>query len=174
MKTSIYLPDELAEQVRAHGISISEVTQAALRQAVHAAMIDQSILGDIDAVAERLRSTIDQTAKHQYEGGWRDGVLWAKQYATAGELAGLATLDTRAVHLEPPHSLIDFSSSREGQKLIGVTVFTEDPYWNGFTKGVGEVWQAVQPLLSESGGSTITRTTPGGSRALLARRPSDP
>ena len=39
MKTSIYLPDDLAGQVRAHGISISEVTQAALRRAVRVAVI---------------------------------------------------------------------------------------------------------------------------------------
>lgn len=34
MKTSIYLPDELAEAVRAHGISISEVVQRALREEI--------------------------------------------------------------------------------------------------------------------------------------------
>jgi len=39
VKTSIYLPNDLAGQVRAHGISISEVTQAALRRAVRVAVI---------------------------------------------------------------------------------------------------------------------------------------
>ena len=56
MKTSIYLPDDLAGQVRAHGISISEVTQAALRRAVRVAVIRDSVVADIQAVAERLRT----------------------------------------------------------------------------------------------------------------------
>src|SRR5260370_39878817 len=34
-KTSIYVPDDLAELVRHYGLSVSEVAQAALREAVN-------------------------------------------------------------------------------------------------------------------------------------------
>jgi post-segregation antitoxin (ccd killing protein) len=50
LKTSIYLSDELAEQVRAHCISISQVAQAALRQAVQAAAVRDEVITDIEAL----------------------------------------------------------------------------------------------------------------------------
>src|SRR5260370_2000175 len=56
-KTSIYLPDDLAEQVRARGIPVSEVAQAALRQAVKEAELKENMMTDIHAVAERLSET---------------------------------------------------------------------------------------------------------------------
>ena len=55
-KTSIYLPDDLAELVRAHGIPVSEIVQRALRQAVLEAQIKEDVMTDIQAVADRLRA----------------------------------------------------------------------------------------------------------------------
>src|SRR5258706_455327 len=55
-KTSVYLPDELAEQARAYGVPVSEVAQAAVRQAVRAAQIEESVMTEISAGAERLQA----------------------------------------------------------------------------------------------------------------------
>ena len=49
MKTSIYLPEELAREVRAYGVSISEVSQAALRCAVNEAREKEKLM---DGMAE--------------------------------------------------------------------------------------------------------------------------
>jgi len=54
LKTSIYLPGDLAEQVHVHRISISRVAQVALRNAVQAATIEEDVLADLRVVAERL------------------------------------------------------------------------------------------------------------------------
>jgi hypothetical protein len=90
LKTSIYLPDELAEQVRVHGISITEVAQTALRHAVRAAIIRENVMTDIQAVAERLPSTIDRSSLDSRDGDRRDGIRWAREHATTGELEQLA------------------------------------------------------------------------------------
>jgi post-segregation antitoxin (ccd killing protein) len=62
LKTSIYLPDDLAEQVRAHGIPMSEVVQAALRQAVaEAEAIAQAkaqVMPDIEVAVVRLQGLL--------------------------------------------------------------------------------------------------------------------
>ena len=109
MTTSIYLPDDLAEQVHGHGISISQVAQAALRKAVQAATIRDEVLTDLHAVAERLRSTIDPSAHDRRDRGLRHGITWAKEYATAGELAQLARLGDRPLVVARPHTLVNVS-----------------------------------------------------------------
>src|SRR5690606_9171452 len=111
LKTSIYLPDDLAKQVRAHGIPISEVTQTALRRAVHAATIRENVVTDIQAVAERLRGTIDQSELDSRDRGRRDGISWAKDHATAGELAQVANLHDSVLEVARPHTLLSFVSA---------------------------------------------------------------
>jgi hypothetical protein len=147
LKTSIYLPDDLAAQVRAYGISISEVTQTALRQAVHTATIKDSIMTDINAVAERLRGTIDQGDQDKRGEGHRDGIEWAKSYATAEELEHLASLAYTTIRFDQPHTVVDFVSVRQSENFNTVQVDTEEAYWDGFIAGAGEVWEAVRLLL---------------------------
>jgi hypothetical protein len=147
VKTSIYLPDDLAEQIRAHGISISEVSQAALRRAVDAATAKQRIAVDLTAVAERLRTTIDSSDQQLRAEGYDVGILWARDHATAGELAQLATLATRTIQLEHPHTVVRVMSQRDDFSYTTIVVDTGDPYWAGFVEGASQVWDAVQPLL---------------------------
>jgi hypothetical protein len=149
LKTSIYLPDDLAEQVRAHGIVISEVTQTALRKAVHAAILRETIMTDIHAVAERLRGTIDKSAIDSRDRGRRDGITWAKEHATAGELVQLANLDDSVLVVSRPHTLVSFISTTSNALHQLVKVDTEDPYWAGFQAGAGDVWDSVEPLLRQ-------------------------
>jgi hypothetical protein len=147
VKTSIYLPDDLAGQVRAHGISISQVAQAALRRAVRVAVIRESVVADIQAVAERPRGTVEQAVLDSRDRGRRDGIRWAKEHATAGELAQLAGLDGSVLAVGRPHSLVSFISTAGDGFYQVVKIDTEDPYWDGFRAGAGDVWDAVEPLL---------------------------
>jgi hypothetical protein len=60
----------------------------------------------------------------------------------------------------------------KGKVSEKVTVNTEDPYWDGFAQGAGEVWDAVEPLLHQASGSTITGLDRDGNPKLLtSRRP---
>jgi post-segregation antitoxin (ccd killing protein) len=145
-KTSIYLPDDLAEQVRKHGISISEVTQEALRRAVERAQMKENVMTGIDAVAERLRGTIDEEERQHREEGREDGIAWAREYATARELEDMASYDGSGGAFQD-HSLVDFLSSKDGQNYVSIRVEIEDPYWGGFIDGAGEVWEAVRKRI---------------------------
>ena len=147
MKTSIYLPDDLAGQVRAYGISISEVTQAALRKAVRVAVIQESVMTDIHRVARRLRGTVDQAVVGSRDRGRRDGIRWAREYATAGELEQLAGLDGSVLAVGFPHTLVSFVNATEDGFHQVVKIDTEEPYWDGFQAGAEDVWDAVEPLL---------------------------
>jgi post-segregation antitoxin (ccd killing protein) len=159
-KTSIYLPDDLAEQVRAYGISISEAAQAALRQAVKTAQLRENSMTDIQAVAERLRETRRQDAAHERELDDKArafGVEWASQSATAAELEYVTTYDGPDEDYSTPMSLIKHGVGP------GVMVWSEarparpgDTRWAQFRAGAREVWEGVKPLLmeiDENGGS---------------------
>lgn len=147
MKTSIYLPNDLAGQVRAHGISISQVAQAALRRAVRVAVIRDSVVTDIHTVAERLRGTVEQAVLEGRDRGRRDGIRWAREHATAGELEQLACLDGSVLAVGRPHTLVSFISATGDAFHQVVKIDTEDPYWDGFRAGAGDVWEAVEPML---------------------------
>jgi hypothetical protein len=146
MKTSVYVPDDLAKQVRAHGISISEVTHAALRQAVEAASLRDRVMTDINAVAERLRSTIAEEDRRKYEEGRADGIEWAREYATANELEHMASYDFTGGDFED-HSVVDFMSTKESFTVTSVRPDIDDEYWTGFIAGAQQVWDAVWRLL---------------------------
>lgn len=146
MKTSIYLPDELAEQLRAYDISISAVAQAALRRAVHAAQIQQKAVIDIEAVAARLRGTVDED-RQRFEDGHADGLSWARNLATVTELRNLAQ-ETVGRYLElRNHTLVEFLRAQQSMDAESVTVDLDDPYWKGFRAAATDVWEAVHPLL---------------------------
>jgi post-segregation antitoxin (ccd killing protein) len=147
VKTSIYLPDELAEQVRAHDISISAVAQTALRKAVNAAQFQQRAIIDIEAVAARLRGTVDDEDRQQFEDGHTDGLAWARNLATVTELRNLAQEpDGRFLELRG-HTLVELLRTQQSIDTDSATVDNEDPYWKGFRTAATEVWEAVQPLL---------------------------
>jgi hypothetical protein len=150
-KTSIYLPDDLAEQVRAHGIPVSEVAQAALRQAVRAAEIKENAMTDIQAVADRLKGIIAEQAKVEQDKAERirgHGTEWAREDADARELEYVATYDGPAADFLLPTSMVFFTPGKE------VPGGPDRPYWSDFQAGAREVWEAVRPLLIEPGPSS--------------------
>lgn len=174
-KTSIYLPDDLAEQVRAHGIPVSEVAQAALRQAIRAAETKENVMTDIHAVADRLNAGLAVRAEagqaraakaHAY------GMRWARTAADARELEYVATYDGNPVEFRTPVSLVIFVSSENERAHraaggiglpgpSGVPTEPDTPYWPDLQAGAREVWEAVKPLLTEIG--TAGEAVPAGS-----------
>lgn len=143
MKTSIYLPDGLAEQVRTHGISISEVAQAALRQAVRTAQEREQVVNGIERVAERLRGTISTTERERMQEGRGYGARWARDWATARELEDLSNGKVDPADLD----LTEFYKSVEPPKTPAFDDPDADPFFDGFMAAAGEVWEAVMMLL---------------------------
>jgi post-segregation antitoxin (ccd killing protein) len=67
-KTSIYLPDDLAAQARAYGISISAVSQAALRQAVAAARDKEELMDGMTEI--RVQTGPEPALTEIFTGRW--------------------------------------------------------------------------------------------------------
>lgn len=149
-KTSIYLPDDLAEQARGYGIPVSEVAQAAVRQAVRAAQLKESVMTDISAVAERLHATRVAAAEAVEAEAARvrqEGARWAREQASAADLGYVVSYRERAVDdYRTPGSLFDYAL---GRGFKGFPMRPSDANWNEFQAGAREVWEAVQPLLAE-------------------------
>ncbi|HEY1919772.1 MAG TPA: type II toxin-antitoxin system CcdA family antitoxin [Streptosporangiaceae bacterium] len=146
-KTSVYLPDDLAEQVRAYGISISEVTQRALRKAVDEARIKEDVMTDIQAVAERLSALQRQATAESRAENMRVralGTEWARTRATAAELEAVAMYESGPY--QTPSTLFPLLLRSSGGEKQPVE--PGDVRWEHFQAGVHEVWAAVKPLLS--------------------------
>jgi post-segregation antitoxin (ccd killing protein) len=153
-KTSVYLPDDLAEQARARGIPISEVAQAAVRRAVKEAQLKEEVMTDIQAVAERLRETQRQAAERSRLEDMRvhsKGAEWARAYAIAPDLEYVATFYGQRDDFRPPSGPLALPF---GPGWDGMPDGPGQDRWEQFQAGAREVWEAVKPLLVESGGAT--------------------
>jgi hypothetical protein len=144
VKTSIYLPDDLAEQVRRYEISISEVAQAALRQAVETARLREKAMKDLDAVVERIKGESRKVQRLAHERSRAEGVTWARKFATGEELSAIgdgAGLD------ETSPTLRAFYSAYLGENVISLDIDEDEPEWQAFIEGAREVWEAISDKL---------------------------
>jgi post-segregation antitoxin (ccd killing protein) len=162
-KTSLYLPDDLAEQVRAHDISISEVAQAALRQAVKAAEIKENVMTDLQADAERLQATRAEAIEADVAKAAKArayGAKWARTAASFAEFEYVVTYSDAPEDFSTPASLVAFISGENerehraagGTGLPGPSDVPTRPdgrYWPDLRAGARDVWNAVFPLLME-------------------------
>jgi post-segregation antitoxin (ccd killing protein) len=149
-KVNIYLPDELADEARTSKLSLSSICQRAIRDELDMVKAKDASTGDLEAVAARLRATIDEEDTQKRAEGHEDGVTWAREWATARELEEIASSwDTKT--FDGDHTLVGFMSAKDGQNYVEIRIENDDPvtnsYWNGFSDGAAEVYQAVQPLL---------------------------
>lgn len=151
-KTSIYLPDDLADQARTRGIPISEVAQAAVRQAVKDAQLKEDVVTDLQAVAERMREIQRLEAIKSGEEDLRvrgKGAEWARRYATATDLEYVATFHGETGDYHSPLSVFTVVLLDSGWK--GLPTGPGDTRWDHFQAGAREIWEAVRPLLAGNG-----------------------
>jgi hypothetical protein len=80
--------------------------------------------------------------EEEYRRGFGDGMVWASDYATEGELRDLAENFElgQGGDFDTDHSLSDFMRDKEGIDTVAVS-----PYWQGFIEGAGEVWSTREP-----------------------------
>ncbi|MFJ9626211.1 hypothetical protein ACIQPR_21835 [Streptomyces sp. NPDC091280] len=152
---NISVPDSLAEQVRARDLPISAICQEALLHAVERERAKEGITGNLAAVVERLRGTVDdkdrerrKSDREMREEGHADGITWAKDYATAAELRHMAAYDSGRRDGPPFRSLFPFMSDKRNEKVTHIPpIRVKEPYWAGFIAGAGEVWAVVADQL---------------------------
>lgn len=147
-KVNIYLPDDLAADARAAGLSLSPIAQRAIRAEVDATRAREAASRDIKAVVERLRETIEKEDHMARKDGYNDGVEWARKYATADELRHIV------VDWEPgvggdleDHTIVPFTASKTGDNFVSVRHEEGSAYWLGFVDGASKVYEQVAPLL---------------------------
>jgi post-segregation antitoxin (ccd killing protein) len=145
---TIYLPADLAAEAKAAKLSLSSIAQRAIREELTRMQAKHVATGDLEAVAARLRSTLDEEELMQEQEGRTDGATWAREYATAAELRWLVE------HFEPgrggdfdhSHSITAFFSAKDREHVTSVG-HQDNAYWHGFVDGARGVLEAVEPLL---------------------------
>ena len=142
-KMTIYVPDDLAEQVRsAHEFNASQVAQDAFRSALRKRETT-------DTVA-RLRETLD-TQEARDQARWRElGSEWARDWATVRELESLAvTAAQRPEYFEPvPHHTLRAFLAERGPEGVGLGKrwkrLAVAGFFEAFAAGALEVWDSVR------------------------------
>jgi Post-segregation antitoxin CcdA len=136
-KTTIYLPDPLAGEVKSAGINVSAVCQKALEQEVRRMEARAAVTNDLAAVEARLRDTIDEEDKEEYDKGFAEGAAWARDVASFRELEDVAGLrETHWSSAQLPESLTNFLEWSSAHVEPGPTV-------DGVIDGAGTIYDAV-------------------------------
>lgn len=85
-KLTIYLPDHLAAEVKAAGISVSPICQRALEEEVRMTQTTKIADSEISEAAKRLVAEEAEEVRQARKEGRRDGRFWALKSATPTEL----------------------------------------------------------------------------------------
>ena len=152
-KITVYLPDDLATDVKAAGIAVSPVCQRALEEEVKKETALRALRDDerLAAARERLLAT---TATEDLDLGRQQGREWALQMADQKELRRIAALVEG--QLWYPGATWDekaFDNKDEWPTaaawLYGPKTEFDDPedwaaFLDGFVLGAAEVWDAIK------------------------------
>lgn len=143
-KINVYVPDDLAEQVRACGVQVSSICQAALRDEVARSEASAAVTSDMQAVVERLRGTRIESDVQDHDLGRDHGVEWAREYANWNELVNIAEHCEQDWPAESiPHELPTVTDWIRDHEHVPVPKEVE-PYYEGFADGAREVYEAVK------------------------------
>ena len=150
-RVSIYVPDEMKSRMDEHETAVnwSSVAQVAFDEEIKKRSWKKG--ADMDTVVERLRASKLEFEKEQAEGGYDEGVQWAKEHASYPQLMKLAEMDhddgfeqyegelaqalDSALEYESPDSIFDSYIERGS--------YPSDEYAKAFIQGALEVWKAV-------------------------------
>jgi len=147
-KLTIYLPDDLAEAVRASDISPSPICQGALARVVKKMETMKETRSDIDRVAARLAATRNEGADRETAAGHILGATWAREHADLRDLEELADLDQGywvSINLDGFPSLESYLASLgdDYEWLSHVKQLERGPFTLGFVRGALEVLVAA-------------------------------
>jgi post-segregation antitoxin (ccd killing protein) len=146
-KVSVYLPDDLAKEVRSLEIPLSPVCQRALREEVARMRVMTSIddEGRLEAAVARLRLTDEDRLTDEQERmeGRAQGRAWALEEATVDELR---SLDDREIW-----GAFEVRLGEERPRPIHLNPMSGAAWDVGFIEAALEVWEKVAPRLDEGG-----------------------
>jgi hypothetical protein len=158
-KITIYLPDQLEEQVRAAGIPLSPICQRALEQEVKKVEMSKTATRGLKSVVRRLQSSKQDSNGPDYSLGKKAGVEWAREKASYRDLADLAEyalnhnwsrLEVR-VGSEMADAISDLGDDLlpdDHDESKGRVIEVErNEALAGFVDGACQVWTEVRPLL---------------------------
>jgi post-segregation antitoxin (ccd killing protein) len=152
-KITVYLPDDLATDVKAAGISVSPVCQRALEEEVKKMKALRAWRDDerLAAARERLLAT---TAHEDLDLGRQQGREWALQMADQKELRRIASLvEGQVWYPGATWAAKPFDNKDEWPTaaawLYGPKTEFDDPddweaFLDGFVLGAAEVWDAIK------------------------------
>lgn len=147
-RLNIYVPDDLAEEVREVELNVSRIAQEALMLELRRRVPP----ADVRAVAERLRGTADPERRRKVEHFHGLGVSWARSDATLDELRDLVFESATWTHWDPGegHSLRRFLDERaEWPDEVRIPL-QHTPAIDAFIDGATAVWKDVAPLLRDA------------------------
>jgi post-segregation antitoxin (ccd killing protein) len=137
-KTTIYLPDPLAAEVKSPDIHVSAVCQRALEQEVRRVTARAAVTNDLAAVEARLRETIEEDGNQARDKGFAEGAAWAREVATFRELEAVAGLrESHWISTELPESLANSLGWQSGHVESGYA------FVSGVIDGAGTIYDAV-------------------------------
>jgi hypothetical protein len=153
-KVTIYLPDGLAERVKALDLSVSPVCQGALQEEVDKLAAMKNATRDIEKVAARLRETMEGDEVESRNQGFLDGTDWARDVAMMSDLRRVAgtARDYERLQLPMDPCLADYIPQlwdqrfRSDERWTGWDVHSE-AYMEGFIDAAATVYHGVVPLL---------------------------
>jgi len=146
-KLTIYVPDDLAAEVRAAGLNVSQVAQVALRAELGRRPSIRPT--EVPDVVARLRTTRDKEGR-QTELRWHDlGARWAKEEASVAELGDMDEMGFAWVSWRVPedHSIRRFLAAEENWDPDFRADVERSEAIVAFIEGAVDVWQQVWPLL---------------------------
>ena len=150
-KINVYLPDELAQDVKAASIPVSEVCQRALREEVLKVKAATAIGNDerLKAAAARLRASRDSTMSQREADGHSAGMSWALERATYSELeeiAGLAGQNWIYVNVGGDEDVWPTLGPELDEIEVGNQLNASSLFDRGFVQGAIDAWWAMPNL----------------------------
>jgi post-segregation antitoxin (ccd killing protein) len=144
---SIYLPDELAEQLRARKgtLNLSQLFQQAVRQELGKLTRTEIGEADLQALIERLRSQKQEHASQWRTEGIGDADRWIKT-ADYEELKQFGEMDLNA-KLKLPEDIEETLEETRRDLLEEGQLVDWEAYTLGWHSRVREVWEQIKDEL---------------------------
>jgi len=153
-KINVYLPSDLAAEVKQAEIPVSEVCQRALQEEVLKMKAATAIGNDerLHAAAARLRASRDGEQAQEVQEGRSMGMSWALESASYSELESLVRItDQNWVHFrvgeEGWPTLYAELEEHAGGELRGTAQLNaSSPFDRGLVEGARDAWLALPEL----------------------------
>ncbi len=167
-KVTIYLPDDLAAQVKESGISVSPVCQRALEQEVRTMKATTIADEEIATAAKRLIAEEGKEITRARAEGSRDGNHWALRYASPAELRRMDALIQEHDYIGGVDELVPYYMGGQGAgrdepafESIHRWLFEDEGgldydeeamsvYWEAFQDAAMEAYDKVQEAMRDA------------------------